>query len=261
MPGLKIAIQLSSLRLPLRKALITASRLGAKAVEIDGRGEINPKTATDTAVRDLKRMLEDLNLTVAAVGFPTRRGYDVAEDIDRRVAATKAAQKFARSLGAPLVINQIGRVPAESSGKAWTLLLESLTDLANHGQKFGALLAAQTGTEDPSDLKRLLDALPPHGIAVDLDPGALIINGFSPLEAATVLGPQIMHVHARDAVRDLARGRGLEVQLGRGAADMPNLLGVLEQYNYRGYVTTVARENTADPVEEAGEAVEYLKSL
>lgn len=261
MPGLKIAVQLASLRLPLRKALVTASRLGAKVVEIDGRGEINPKTASDTALRDLRRMLEDLNLGVAAVSFPTRRGYDVAADIERRVAATKAAQKFARSLGAPLVINQIGRVPAESSGPAWNLLVESLTDLANYGQKVGALLAAQTGTESPADLKRLLDALPAHGVAVDLDPGALIINGFSPLEAVTELGTQIMHVHARDAVRDLARGRGLEVQLGRGAADMPNLLGALEQYNFRGYVTTVARENTDDPVEEAGEAIEFLKSI
>jgi sugar phosphate isomerase/epimerase len=69
-----------------------------------------------------------------------------------------------------------------------------------------------------------------------------------------------MHVHARDGVRDFARGRGVEVPLGRGTADFPALLGALEEYNYRGYVT-IERENTTDPVTEAANAVKYLKSL
>ena len=37
MPPLNIAIQLASLRLPLRRALVAAAQAGAKAVEIDAR--------------------------------------------------------------------------------------------------------------------------------------------------------------------------------------------------------------------------------
>ena len=61
------------------------------------------------------------------------------------------------------------------------------------------------------------------------------------MEAVEALGPRILHVHARDGVRDLARGRGLEVPLGRGSADFPGLLGALENFSYRGYFT-IARE-------------------
>jgi len=259
-PALKVGIQLASLNLPLKKALPVAARLGATAVEIDARGEINPQNFSDTARREFRRLLEDLNLRVSAVGFQTRRGYDVPDDLERRVAATKAAMKMAHALGAAVVVNQVGRVPAEPGSPGWELLVQSLTDLSAYGQRTGALLAAQTGTESGADLARLLAALPEHGIGVDLDPGNLIINGFSPLESVSALGPHIVHVHARDAVRDLARGRGLEVQLGRGSTDFAALLGALEEHNYRGYFT-VARESADDAQLEIGEAVKYLKSL
>ena len=120
-------------------------------------------------------------------------------------------------------------------------------------------MAAQTGTEDGADLARLIAALPAGGIGADLDPGNLIINGFSPLEAVSALGEHILHVHAHDGVRDL-RGRGLEVPLGRGSADFPALLGALEDYQYRGYFT-IARADAENPEYEIGEAVQYLRNL
>jgi sugar phosphate isomerase/epimerase len=259
-PAVKIAIQLANLRLPLRKGLAAAARLGASGVEIDARGEIRPQELTGTALRELRRLLDDHDLRVSAVGFHTRRGYDVPDEIERRVAATKAAMKMAADLRAPVVVNQVGRVPDKPEGAAWNLLVQSLADLSAYGQHVGALLAAQTGTESGVDLARLIAALPEGGIGVDLDPGNLIINGFSPLEAVESLAPHILHVHARDAVRDLARGRGLEVALGRGTADFPALLGALEDRQYRGYFT-IAREESDNPEFEIGEAVKYLRNL
>ena len=259
MPALKIGVQLASLRLPLKKALPAAARLGASAVEIDARGEIKAQELSDTAVRQLRRMLDDLNLRVCAVGFQTRRGYDVPEELERRVAATKAAMKFAHAIGAAVVINQVGRVPQKPEGPNWDLLVQSLTDLAAYGQRVGALLAAQTGTESGADLARLLAALPPQAVGVNLDPAGLLINGHSPIEAVHQLGPNILHVHARDAVRD-ARGQGVEVSLSRGSVDFPALLGALSEQNYRGYFSVV-RYNADDPLTEIGQAIEYLKSL
>ena len=260
LPALKIGIRLDSLRLGFRKALVVAARLGASGVEIDARGEIRPEIMTQTALRELRRLLDEYNLYVAAVGFHTRRGYDVPDELERRVAATKAAMKLAADLRAPIVVNQVGQVPDESKGANWDLLVQSLTDLSHFGQHVGVLLAAQTGSESGVDLGRLLAALPELGVGVDLDPGNLIINGFSPLEAVQSVGSNILHVHARDGVRDLARGRGLEVPLSRGSADFPRLLGALEEHHYRGYFT-IARDEAQDPEFEIGEAVKYLKSL
>lgn len=260
MNQLKIGIQLASLRLPLKKALHIAARMGAVAVEIDARGELKPRDLTGTAIRHLRKMLDDLNLRVCAVSFRTRRGYDTVEDLDRRVEATKQAMQMAYQFGASVVVNQVGRVPTESQGPQWDAMLESLAELGQHGQHVGALLAAETGTESGPDLKRLIDALPPGSLGVNFDPGNLIVNGFSPREALESLAADVLHVHAKDGVRDLAQGRGLEVPLGHGSADFPQLLGTLEEHQYRGYFT-VEREKCNDPVAEIAQAVTFLKNI
>ena len=71
---IKLGIELASLRLPLKKGLLTARELGAEAVEIDARHELRPEDLSRTGVRQVRKMLDDLNLRVSAVSFRTRRG-------------------------------------------------------------------------------------------------------------------------------------------------------------------------------------------
>jgi sugar phosphate isomerase/epimerase len=246
--------------MPLKQGLHTAARLGATAVEIDARGEIKPGELSATGLRHLRKMLEDLNLRVSAVGFATRRGYNVLDDLDRRVEGTKQALRFAFELGATVVVNSVGRVPTEPQGPDWDTLVAVLTEIGRFAERAGARLAARTGSESGETLAALIAALPEGALAVDLDPGGLIVNGFSTPDAVAALGRHIAHVHARDAVRDLARGRGLEVALGRGSVDFTALFGALEEHGYRGYVT-IERTSSDDPAREYGDAVEYLRSL
>jgi sugar phosphate isomerase/epimerase len=259
-PNLRIGIQLASLRRPIKQALHTAARLGAQAVELDARNEVKPQDLSQTARRQLCKLLADLNLRVTAVSFPTRRGYDVSEDLERRVAATRAAMNLAHQLGASVVINRVGRITDGPDSPLWQTLIDVLSELGEHGHRVGALLAAKTGTESGGDLAQLLAALPSGAIGVDLAPGDLVMNGFSVLEAVEALGPHILHVHASDGVRDLAQNRGLEVSLGRGTVDFPALLAALAEYDYRGWFT-IERHQADDPVAEIRNAVEYLNSF
>ena len=257
---LRIGIQLASLRLPFKKALHTAAELGANAVEIDVRTQLKPHELSQTAMRQLRKMLEDCNLRVCAVAFRTRRGYNVAEDLDRRVEATKEALQLAQRLGAAVVVNHIGRVPDQSEGPEWELLVQVLSDLGRFGHRTGATLAAETGSEDGSNLARLIRALPEGSLGVNFDPGNLAVNGHPVHAALDELGQDVLHVHAKDGVRDLAQGRGLETPLGRGVVDFPELIGGLEEHSYRGYFT-IERERSENPVAEIGQAVSYLRNL
>jgi sugar phosphate isomerase/epimerase len=255
----KIGIQTRSLRQPLKQAIRTAARLGADGVEIDARNELRPGELSGTGLREFHKLLEDLNLRVSAVAFPTRRGYDEADDLERRVQATQAAMRFARELRADVVINRAGQVPDDTNDSRFTRLVEALTAIGMHGERVGARLALQTGGERPQDLARLIDALPAQSVGVDLHPTGLILGGHSPGDVVDVLGPHVLHVHACDAVRD-AGGRSIEVELGRGSADLPELLGRLTEYDYRGWVT-VERRESANPIEEIENAVAYLRAL
>jgi sugar phosphate isomerase/epimerase len=258
-PTLKIGIQTRSLRQPLRRALQTAAQLGVDGVEIDARNELPPGELSQTGLRQFHKLLSDMNLGVSAVSFLTRRGYDEREDLERRMMATQAAMKFAHTLGASVVINRIGRVPGDEHDPRFTGLVEVLTGLGIYGDRVGARLAAQTGSESGTDLARLLASLPEQTVGVDLHPSGLIHHGHNPAEAIAVLGSNILHVHACDAVRDLGRGQVIDVELGRGAADVPELLGQLEECNYRGWITIEC--TTTDPVSEAENAVAFLRSF
>ncbi|OHB76004.1 MAG: hypothetical protein A2W31_08340, partial [Planctomycetes bacterium RBG_16_64_10] len=203
---LQIGVQLASLRQPFKEALRTASHLGARGVEIDARTEVRPEEMSQTGLRQLRKLLDDMNLRVSAVDFPTRRGYDVPDDLDRRVTATKAAMRLAHQLGASVVTNSVGRVPHDPDGPRWQTLCQVLSDLGSHGHHVGALLAVRTGADCGADLARLLAALPHGAIGVDLDPGNLIAHGHSALDAVAALGPWIRYVHATDAMPDRVPG-------------------------------------------------------
>lgn len=256
---IKVGLQLACLKLPFRKALLMARELGAEAVEIDARTDLKPDELSHTGVRQVRKMLEDLNLQVSAVSFRTRRGYQVQDDLEPRLDATRKALRMAYELGTNVVVNHIGRVPAEGDA-ATSILVAALTDLGRYSQRVGAFLAAETGTESGEELAKLIDRLPPGSIGVDFNPAALIVNGHSPREAVRALAPHIMHVHAIDATRDLSLGRGIEVALGQGSAELPELLGVLEEHQYRGFIT-VARHDTDHPLTDIRQAIEFLRNM
>lgn len=259
MPQLKIGIELAGLALPAKKALRVAADLGADGVEIDGRGEFAPRNLSETGLRQLRKMLADLRLRVAAVSFRTHRGYDNSAELDARVEATKAAMQLAAQLGAAAVVNHVGRVPSNQGEVDGGLLVEVLTDLAHYGNHVGAFLAAETGSESGQDLAQLMDRLPEGTIGVDFSPGNLAAGGHSPTEAIAALGSRILHVHATDGFCDLATRRGELAPLGTGAADFPALLGMLQEYGYQGYFTV--RPQGAAPLAAAANAVEYLRKM
>jgi len=246
--------------MPLKKALHTAARLGASGVEIDARRDLAMHEMSHTAVRQLRKMLDDLNLRVAAVQFRTRRGYDSPDDLDRRIDATKRAMNLAYELGGGLVVNHIGQAPAGDDQPVSPLLSEALIDLGRHGDRAGASLVAETAGQDPQNVRRLIQRLPEGTLGVVFDPGDLFLAGRSPAEAIAALGPWIRHARATDATRDFARRQSLPVVLGRGSLDFSELVGRMEEFQYRGFWTVLALAGE-EPVQECANAVSYLKSL
>ncbi|WP_417748343.1 sugar phosphate isomerase/epimerase family protein [Rosistilla oblonga] len=237
-----------------------AAKMGAGAVEIDARTELRPAELTDTGVRQFRKMLDDLNLRISSIRFQTRRGYDVVDDLDRRVEATKQTLRMAFRLGTDVVVNQIGQVPSDPESAAWDQLRTVLDDINRYGAHIGAFLTPETGTEDGADLLRLLDANEESFTPVAFNPGNLIINRFSAGEALRVLGDRVRLICARDGVQDLAAGRGIEVPLGQGLADFHDILGYMENYHYQGWVV-VQRSGAADPIAEIADAVGYLANM
>jgi sugar phosphate isomerase/epimerase len=168
--------------------------------------------------------------------------------------------KLAYDLGTNVMVNHAGRIPPESEPAALGTLVQALSDLGRYGQRVGAIFCAETGTESGGDLAALIARLPPGAIGVDFNPASLILHGHSPREAIDPLGAHVLHFHATDATRDLALGRALEVPLGQGNAELPELLAALEEHQYRGYLTA-SRHQTTSPRSDLQQAIEFLRNL
>lgn len=259
MASLKFGADLASWRMPLRPALFAAAELGVEGVVLDARGEVQPELFSQTAVRQLRKLLEDLNLRVVALRFASRRGYATSEGLERRVQATRQALELAYQLGTHQLLGSIGPIPAEGTD-ARRLLVEVLSDLAAYGHRVGALLATETGSESGASLAKLLAELPEGSLGVDFNPAQLVVAGHSPQEALASLAGAVVHVGVQDAVAPQGASRGVAVSVGQGSVDFPTLMGMLDERAYRGYFTIVATEPES-AIRQSGAALRFLRSL
>ncbi len=273
MAGISVAVAVSTLDQPFKQALHTVAALQADGIEIDARVDFKPSDMSASAVRQLRKILDDLNLPILAVRFSTRRGYDCIEDLDRRVTATKNAMRMAVELGCGVLVNSVGTIKspivtkAELTGEETTtdaaemiLLREVLSDLARYSDHYGCFLACETGTESLTMLANFLRKLPEPSVFIALNPSNLVSAGFDTEDLKQAID-LVRCVYAADTVPDRSRsGNSTPVPLGHGLVDFPQIVSTLEDCRFRGpYIVDGRRPGNA--TENARQAIEFLKRM
>jgi sugar phosphate isomerase/epimerase len=200
-------------------------------------------------------------MILSAVGFPTRRGYDSLDRLENRVAATLVALRFASAIGAPMVINQIGRIPAERRDTAGKHFFEAMDAIGREAERVGVRFAIETGADGPETLGKFLAEQANHGLAVNYDPANLLVRGHNVYNGVAALVHHIIGLHVKDAVRTGTTVSGFqEVPLGEGELDWPQLFNLLDEVGYRG-VYTIERESGDQRERDIIRAVEYLRKF
>jgi len=245
--------------MPLKSALEVAAELGVEAVEIDARHEL-PAPVSRTAVRQLLKWLDDYRLKVACLTFQIRHGLGDATHLDRRIAAIKDNMRLAYQLGCNSLICDIGEIPPPEQTTLRDQWVDVVNDIGRYGQREGAFLAAKTGIASPAMLAQFIQDCDTGSLMVDLDPGNLLLHGHSLEGVVPALGANILQLHVRDAVRDFAARRAIEVEVGRGSVDWSAILSGLEQHAFQGYAT-IARQESKQPQLDYRQACEYLQNL
>jgi sugar phosphate isomerase/epimerase len=258
MNRLKIGVRLESLGLPLRRALEEADRMGVSGVQVDAVGDLAPQQLSQTGRREFRHLLRTHNLELTALGCPLRRGLDTAEDQEPRIEHVKRVLSLSFDLGPRIAIVQAGRVPDKPDDPRAGLLTEALRALGSHGDRTGTTLALETGLESGQVLRAFLDRFDTGGLGVNLDPGNLLANGFDPYESARALQGKVVHCHARDARQAGANRAAREVALGHGDIDWMLFIGVLEEIEYRGWLT-VERESGDHRLADVQAGVAFLR--
>jgi sugar phosphate isomerase/epimerase len=260
MNRLQIGIRLESLGLPLRRALTETGRLGVSGVQVDAVGDLAPNALSETGRREFRHLLRAHNLELTALGCPLRRGLDTAENQQPRIEHVQKVLSLSYDLGPRIVIVQAGAVAEDPADPRMGILSESLHALAQHGDRAGAVLALETGLEKGSVLASFLDRFDTGSLGVNLDPANLLLHGFDPYASGQELGRLIVHAHAKDARQASASRAAQEVPVGHGDIDWMKFLGVLEEVEYRGWLT-IERESGDNRLADVAAGVAFLRRL
>jgi sugar phosphate isomerase/epimerase len=259
MPPLNIAVATRCLNLPLKEALRAAASLGARGVQFDAREELRPGDLTDTGRRQLLHGMDELGLSIASLAFPARRSFYDEEQLDGRVAAVKRVMEHAWQLRARVVTARVGKIPADKESKDYRILFDVLSDIARHGNQVGSTLAITPTHDSPEALADLVAAVKSGPLGIDFDPAVVVMSGHRPAEAIRALHSWVIHVTARDAIRDVDAG-GVETALGRGEVEWVEFLPLLDEIEYSGWVT-VNRTQGEDRSGDVARGVQYLKNV
>lgn len=259
MHQLKLAFPTRLLKVPLRQAIAQVAQAGLSGIQLDARNELKPRELSETGLRQLLHQLGEQGLQVASVTFPIRRSLSEPEQLDGRVAAIKEALTFAGRLSARVLTVRAGRIPAEPESSQYQLLVDVLNDLARHGNHVGTTLCLTTLGDSVENRAALLDRVDQGFIGTDLDPAGLVANSISLGQLIQRFHSSILHVRLRDALKDMD-GSVVETTLGRGEVDWEELLALLDEADFRGWMTA---ERTAgdDLVGDTLRAIQYIRQV
>jgi sugar phosphate isomerase/epimerase len=279
MGKLKIAIMLGSLRMEPYQGMEKAKEMGADGLHIGISGGIfAPENCQGAARKELVNHVRSLGLEISAVsgwgGEVDLGDEDVAAHIERG----RRFLEMAADLECGIWQAHIGVMPEDTSHPRWSNFVRHCEEIAKYGEKVGACLAIETGPEPPYVVKRLIETVGSEAIRVNYDPANLILwpprlcelagipydrqeqwEKFMPVEGADLLGPYVVHVHAKDACA-WDDGTRKEVPLGEGQIDWPQFVANLRKHGFDGYFA-IEREVGDDPVRDIQTALDFLRTL
>ncbi len=259
MEFLRIAIATNGLGSSLRDSIAVAAQSGAGGVQFDLRTEVPADQFGETACQQLRHLLSEQTLQLASAAFPLRRPlYDPVE-IDGRVHVLKEALRLCGRLKCRVLTLRVGRIPDEKDVDNRTRLHGALSDLARLGAREGVTPAVSTSGDSAVELQGLIESIKDGPVGIDLDPAGCIAGQLAPVAMLRDLHESVVHVQGRDAVRDLESGSH-EVALGRGETPWDEVLAILADMRYGGWITA-RRTSGEQRQQEAASAVRFLRTV
>ena len=258
MHSLKLAAATQCFSQSLKTSLLTAAEIGVVGVQLDARAEVPPDQLSETGRRQFRHHLDELTLDVSCLKFPARRTFYDQEYLEPRMTLLKETMKLAWDLKTRVVTSRIGKIP-DSETPERLLLHDVMSDLAVYSNQIGVVLAVTPTNDSPEVLKEFLESITLGPLGVNFDPATFVMSRHHPGEAFRVLYEQVLHVQIRDGVREVDGG-GIEVPVGRGEVDWDEVLALLDEADYAGWMS-IERSSGDDKRGDMARAVSYLRRV
>lgn len=226
------------LRLELKRAIATVRTLGFDALELSAQdGEVSPKSLSASGRRHLARLVVSNGLDLASLGVEFRgKGIADPAHVDECIHSAIETLRLAADMGANAVSCDLGGLD-----------LDALRTLADHADRYNTPFAIRASTASPRDLEALIHAVDCPLIRASIDPAAMLMAGWDPIQGVEALGSHLALTYVRDAVRGASGRSGYETALGAGSLDLHAYLAAASGCNVV-VPPILRRAESADPV-------------
>jgi sugar phosphate isomerase/epimerase len=183
-----------------------------------------------------------------------------------RERRTCEVSDFAAAIGVGSIACHVGFVPEDTSHPDYIAVREVVGRVADYAAKHRQAFALETGQEPAHVLQRFLKDVNRPNIGINFDPANMILYGTGdPIEALTVLGPQVLSVHVKDGdwpPRDQKDALGQERPPGQGSVGIPRFIAKLKEIGFRGPLNIEREAEKQDErISDIRKAVVYLNSI
>jgi len=222
---------------------------------------LDPDRCGGECRREVLETVESYGLRIsgfcAQLSSPRRfGGFDDPEGIEGRVEKTKRALELAVDMEAPLVTTHPGVIPEDRSDPTYSLMRNSIMEVAEYAEELGAYFCIETGMEPTSVLREFLEDVDSPALKVNYDPANLLRYGVEEVvRGVEVLGPWIAHTHAKDYNPDTGRAT-----VGEGLVPWKQYLRKLAEAGFRGWLA-LEDETGRDVVNSLRRGRRYLEDL
>lgn len=254
----RLAVATWCFQKPFSQSLDLAADMGVKGLQVDVHNELRFSDLTETGRRDFLHQIKERGLSIFGAVFPLSHPLYELERIDARIAAICDAMKFAYSLNATTLCLRAGKIPDESDPKQRSLLLEVLSDLARYSNHVGVSLAITPTNDSAESLKSIVEQIKTGPIGIDFDPAHFAMSGQPVSQSLRTLHQLIFHVQLRDGIRGIEGGE--ESVFGRGSVDWIEVLALLSEMDYRGWLTSTRTQGQNRP-RDVAHALETVRQI
>jgi len=193
-------------------------------------------------------------------GFPTM-GFVAPEHRERRLGLAKKFADKVVEIGLNNIFCHVGFIPDDPNDPVYTGFIEVMKEYVAYCGERNMEFRFETGQELPSTLKRTILDIGLDNLAINLDPGNLILYGKAyPLDAVEIFGEYVKGMHAKDGLWPNREDHlGVEVPLGEGEVNFPLLIPRLKEKGFKGPITIEREIKGPKQREDILKAVKFLQ--
>ncbi|HEX8028676.1 MAG TPA: TIM barrel protein [Vicinamibacterales bacterium] len=193
---------------------------------------------------ELKELLARHHLTLVALSSGNL-GIDPALEAEEMARHTRHA-RFVREVGGHYLQIIDSRPKRAISAGDYAAMGRRLTELGKRTADIGIPLGYHhhMGSlgEAPDEIERILTAVDPHYVKLELDVAHYLQGGGDPAAAIRTYGSQILFLHLKDVEPRIPPAGEVPprpyrfVELGRGRVDLPGVIRALGEVAFKGWI-------------------------